>query len=85
MAAGGCWIPNEVWPGIILSHWGRRDENHTSNTAYGSDDYSVAHVDPPLQPQDWRLIHMHPKQHPCYDPEKVCAQLPATLRLHTPV
>ena len=29
-AAGGCWVPNEVWPGIILSHWGRRYEQTSS-------------------------------------------------------
>ena len=67
---GGCWVPNEVWSGIILSHWGRRDAEHVSNTAYGSDNYSAPHIDD-WQKQDWRLIHSSPTQHPCYDPDKV--------------
>jgi hypothetical protein len=68
--AGGCWVPNEVWPGIVLSHWGRRDAEHVSNTAYGPDNYSQQHVDE-WQKEDWRLIHSSPTQHPCYDPGKV--------------
>ena len=63
-------MPNEVWPGIILSHWGRKDAEHVSNTAYGPDNYSAPHVDD-WQKDDWRLIHSSPAQHPCYDPDKV--------------
>ena len=63
-------MPNEVWPGIVLSHWGRRDAEHVSNTAYGPDNYSQPHVDE-WQTEDWRLIHSSPTQHPCYDPDKV--------------
>ncbi len=39
LSAGGCWIPNELWQGVILSHWGRLDAEHVSNTAYPPDDY----------------------------------------------
>ncbi len=63
-------MPNEVWPGIILSHWGRRDAEHVSNTAYGPDNYSAPHTDD-WQTEDWRLVHSSPAQHPCYDPDKV--------------
>ena len=59
-----------MWPGIILSHWGRKDANHTSNTAYSADDYSVKFTDA-WQKEDWTRIHSSPKQHPCYDPTKV--------------
>lgn len=31
-----CWIPNEIRPAIILSHWGRTDPDHTSWTSYGA-------------------------------------------------
>lgn len=65
-------MPHEVWPGIILSHWGRRDEEHTSNTAYEQDDYSIKWKDE-WQKRDWTAIHSEPRQHPCYDPDKVRA------------
>ena len=73
-------MPNEVWPGIILSHWGRRDPEHVSNTAYGPDNYSEPHTDD-WQKEDWRLIHSSPKQHPCYDPDKV-RNVPSQPRNH---
>ncbi|KAJ9511254.1 hypothetical protein QJQ45_017152, partial [Haematococcus lacustris] len=33
---GACWAPRVITDNsIILTHWGRMDANHTSNTAYG--------------------------------------------------
>jgi hypothetical protein len=35
---GACWAPTEIAStSIILTHWGRLELNHTSNTAYGFD------------------------------------------------
>lgn len=30
-------MPNELWQGVILSHWGRLDAKPFSNSAYGPD------------------------------------------------
>lgn len=32
---GACYSPKEVWPGIMLTHWGRLDFPHSSNTNVG--------------------------------------------------
>lgn len=34
---GSCWIPRPMKNAIILSHWGRRDANHTSYAGAGED------------------------------------------------
>ena len=35
---GACWAPGVIANNsIILTHWGRQELNHTSNTAYGAD------------------------------------------------
>ncbi len=65
--AGGCWVPNKAWPGIVFSHWGRLEVNHTSNTDYGPDDYSKPFVSADMD-GDWRDTF---KGHPCFDPKKV--------------
>ena len=31
---GSCWVPAAIRPSIILSHWGRKDANHTTGTGY---------------------------------------------------
>lgn len=70
LVQGGCWTPNAIWPGIILSHWGRTDYPHYSNTAYGYDNYSAAY-EPAFkawQPHDWRDDI---SGHACFDPKKV--------------
>ena len=64
---GGCWVPNKAWPGIVFSHWGRLEVNHTSNTDYGPDDYSKPFVSADMD-GDWRDAF---KGHPCFDPKKV--------------
>jgi hypothetical protein len=44
---GGCWLPTEVYRhSIILTHFGRMDANHASNTAFPADNYSMPWVDP---------------------------------------
>ncbi len=65
--AGGCWVPNKAWPGIVFSHWGRLEVNHTSNTDYGPDDYSKPFVSADMD-GDWRDAF---KGHPCFNPKKV--------------
>ena len=73
--AGGCWVPNKAWPGIVFSHWGRLELNHTSNTDYGPDDYSKAFVSADMD-TDWRDAF---EKHPCFDPKKVCTVLVLVL------
>jgi hypothetical protein len=70
---GACWAPAEVYRrSIILTHWGRADANHTSNTAFPGDNYSRRWADaahPALAgPEGWGAIV---GGHPCYKPGKV--------------
>jgi hypothetical protein len=60
-------VPNKAWPGIVFSHWGRLELNHTSNTDYGPDDYSKPFVSADMD-TDWREAF---EKHPCFDPKKV--------------
>ena len=62
-------MPNKAWPGIVFSHWGRLEVNHTSNTDYGPDDYSKPFVSADMD-EDWRDAF---KGHACFDPKKVGA------------
>ncbi|GIL69673.1 hypothetical protein Vretifemale_506 [Volvox reticuliferus] len=64
---GACYVWKDIWPGVMLSHWGRTDFPHASNTAYSQDNYSLP-LHHPLHPGDW-LEHTS-KAHPCFDPEK---------------
>ncbi|KAK9805311.1 hypothetical protein WJX73_000673 [Symbiochloris irregularis] len=64
---GSCWVPSEIRPSIILSHWGRRDVKHVSNTAFPADNYSSEYVHPEWSPNGWTNII---KGHACYDPDK---------------
>ena len=72
-------MPNSVWPGILLSHWGRLDAEPASNTAYPPDNYTQPWTDE-WQPADWRHSYLHPAQHPCFDPQKVRRHLTESLR-----
>eukprot|EP00887_Chlorella_sp_A99_P003579 scaffold7.g3579.t1 len=45
------WVPAAIRPSIILSHWGRKGKNHTSDTAYGPDDYSANTKHPHWDPK----------------------------------
>ncbi|GLI69226.1 hypothetical protein VaNZ11_013715 [Volvox africanus] len=66
---GGCWMPTEIYnTSIVLSHWGRMDEDHVSGTAWGYDNYtSPLDSWPPYFDGDWRTII---EGHPCYTPGK---------------
>ena len=37
---GSCWLPAVLRPAILLTHWGRMDLGHISNTGYGPDNYT---------------------------------------------
>lgn len=52
---------------IMLTHWGRMDLHHESNTAFTPDNYSQEY-EHPMQPGGW--LHLI-KGHPCYTPGKV--------------
>ena len=48
--AGACYMPTEVYKtSIVLSHWGRLDLDHRSNSAYVHDNYSYPLVWPGYQ------------------------------------
>ncbi|BDA44351.1 probable glucuronosyltransferase [Coccomyxa sp. Obi] len=65
---GSCWAPKEIRSSIILSHWGRKDVNHTSNSAYLPwDNYTQEIVHPEWWPQGY--TH-HIRGHACYEPMK---------------
>lgn len=52
---------------IFLTHWGRRDSDHKSNTAFTPDNYTQEYVHP-MQDKGW--LHLI-EGHPCYTPGKV--------------
>lgn len=57
---GACWFPREIYNrSIILTHWGRMDEHHTSNTAFAADNYSVEWVDPGESPVSAYTLPAH--------------------------
>ncbi|KAG2501893.1 hypothetical protein HYH03_000391 [Edaphochlamys debaryana] len=67
---GACWMPTAVYKNsIMLTHWGRMDPDHTSNTAYIPDNYTFE-----IQPywKDWPGYDFNQRiaGHPCYDPKK---------------
>ncbi|KAJ9511447.1 hypothetical protein QJQ45_029894, partial [Haematococcus lacustris] len=64
---GACYAPTEIFnSSIFLTHWGRLDLRHRSNTAFTPDNYTQEYVYS-NQPNGWlRTI----QGHPCYDPVK---------------
>jgi Exostosin family len=66
---GACWFPSEIYQNsIILTHWGRMDDNHKSGTAYDWDNYTNNNKDiNEWNRGDWRVIY---QGHPCYNPSK---------------
>ena len=40
-----CWVPAAIRSSIILSHWGRMDANHSSDTGYFEDNYRQARLE----------------------------------------
>ncbi|KAG7674943.1 hypothetical protein Ndes2526A_g07692 [Nannochloris sp. 'desiccata'] len=64
---GSCHVPAVLRNATILTHWGRKDLNHTSGSAYDSDVYSKEVIHPVYQPEG----HLHKLgSYPCYDPKK---------------
>ncbi|KXZ54467.1 hypothetical protein GPECTOR_4g532 [Gonium pectorale] len=64
---GACYAPTEIYnSSIFLTHWGRTDGEHASNTAFTPDNYTQEYVHP-RQPDGW--LHLI-KGHPCYTPGK---------------
>lgn len=89
---GACWFPTEVYNNsIILTHWGRMDVNHTSNTAYELDNYSTVKFDnysqhlgmggPDSKPISWTELTAG---HACYTPGKVICWHPSTSNSSSP-
>ncbi|KAG1671014.1 hypothetical protein FOA52_014258 [Chlamydomonas sp. UWO 241] len=64
---GACYAPSDFYnESIFLTHWGRTDLVHESNTAFTPDNYTQEY-EHPLQPGGWlRLL----KGHPCFTPGK---------------
>lgn len=69
---GACCFPTDIYQlSIILTHWGRTDPDHSSNTAFAADNYSQPWVDPAHKGYEnvsWTELI---KGHPCYTPGKV--------------
>lgn len=64
---GACWAPREIWPSIMLTHWGKLGEDHKSETTFQMDNYELDFVHPDKQPDGWIK---NIKSHACYDPAK---------------
>ncbi|GFR45050.1 hypothetical protein Agub_g6421 [Astrephomene gubernaculifera] len=66
---GACYMPTEIYnASIMLTHWGRLDPDHKSNTAYHPDNYSNGIKWPGvLGGQDVKILY---EGHPCYNPKK---------------
>ncbi|KAJ9526662.1 hypothetical protein QJQ45_017584 [Haematococcus lacustris] len=63
---GACWVPRVLTSAVWLTHWGRTELNHTSNTAYMGDNYNEDSKCSRM-PDGWRH---HITGHACYDPVK---------------
>ncbi|GFH09433.1 EGF-like domain-containing protein, partial [Haematococcus lacustris] len=64
---GACYAPIEIFnSSIFLTHWGRLDLHHRSNTAFTPDNYTQEYVYS-NQPNGWLKTI---QGHPCYDPVK---------------
>ncbi|MEW5310146.1 MAG: hypothetical protein WDW38_001973 [Sanguina aurantia] len=65
---GACWWPKEAYDNsIVLTHWGRLDVHHQSNSAYFYDNYTKPMYHKEWAPGDWRDLI---KDHVCFDPHK---------------
>ncbi|GFH19809.1 EGF-like domain-containing protein [Haematococcus lacustris] len=63
---GACWVPRVLTNAVWLTHWGRTELNHTSNTAFEGDNYNEDSKCSRM-PDGWRH---HITGHACYDPVK---------------
>lgn len=65
---GSCFVPAVLRNATLLVHWGRKDINHTSGTAYDADNYDLDVFHELWQPEG----HRHKLGNfSCYDPGKV--------------
>lgn len=65
---GACWMPKEIYDtSVILTHWGRLDVDHKSNTAFNRDNYDREYPGSGENGSDWRDSV---RGHACYDPKK---------------
>ncbi|KAG2424765.1 hypothetical protein HXX76_014189 [Chlamydomonas incerta] len=64
---GACMVWRQVWPGIMLSHWGRTEFPHKPNSQYHADNYghSIVHTE-----HDGEWLKDTSQAHPCFDPAK---------------
>lgn len=68
---GACWAPTEVYnTSIILTHWGRLDQHHTSGSAFHMDNYTQERYDSATDELKRGWQHLI-TGHPCYTPGKV--------------
>ncbi|KAG2437847.1 hypothetical protein HXX76_005465 [Chlamydomonas incerta] len=67
---GACYMPSVIFnTSIILTHWGRMDQDHKSNTGYLQDNYDMVM---PEEFKGWPGMDWQSRSrgHPCYDPTK---------------
>mmetsp|Transcript_28884 Transcript_28884/g.77805 ORF Transcript_28884/g.77805 Transcript_28884/m.77805 type:complete len:776 (-) Transcript_28884:785-3112(-) len=64
---GACYAPVEIWNSVLITHWGRLDMPHGSNSSYPADDYSRERQHPSL-PHGW--LADSSQAHPCHDPNR---------------
>ena len=75
--SGACYAPTEIYnTSIMLTHWGRKDLEHSSNTGWDPDNYNNPVIMKGYQETDWREII---KGHPCYTPGADVATAEAQL------
>eukprot|EP00877_Chromochloris_zofingiensis_P008502 jgi/Chrzof1/3905/Cz13g12240.t1 len=78
---GACWAPTEVYnTSIILTHWGRLDQHHTSGSAFHMDNYTQERYDSATDELKRGWQHLI-TGHPCYTPGKDLV-IPALKRPH---
>ncbi|CAK0774152.1 hypothetical protein CVIRNUC_004140 [Coccomyxa viridis] len=66
---GSCWVPAEIRNSIILSHWGRKDKGHRSNSAFAPwDNYTDEVVHPEWWPDGYQN-YIDAENNACYDPK----------------
>lgn len=66
---GSCHVPYVWRNAILLTHWGRKDVNHTSRTGYDGDNYSIEGRHAAFEPEG-SLIKLKVDQYPCYNASK---------------
>ncbi|KAL4428361.1 hypothetical protein ABPG75_002450 [Micractinium tetrahymenae] len=65
---GSCWLPAVLRPAVLLTHWGRTDIGHASNTGYGADNYTYEASHPVWSPEGCCKEKLG--DYPCFNPEK---------------